>query len=146
MGAVAATVMPLRQVLGEPLVEPLGSGGADTVTVGARRSARAATTYRLSDDDDRAVGVVDDVIAGRPKQQLGEPAVPARADDDEIGVAGTSDQDLGRCTVNDRLAEVLCGQVDVCRDLLDDFLGLVLRVVTSDDERQSRRTSAAPRR
>src|SRR5215207_6483984 len=56
------------------------------------RGARPAGRPGSADDDDRAVGVGEDLEAGGPRDQLAQPAVPTSADDDEVGRPGRLDQ------------------------------------------------------
>ena len=46
----------------------------------------------MPDDHDRASRVLSALLADRPEQQSGKAAVPARSDDEQIGVAGFVDQ------------------------------------------------------
>src|SRR4051812_16340289 len=83
--------VPLRMAARYPragTITPAGAGpSSDRVLSSAPRGLGSA------DDDDRARGTGDDVLAGRAEQHAREPTAATAADDEQVRLGGCVQQD-----------------------------------------------------
>jgi hypothetical protein len=89
------------------------------------------------DDDDWALGVMDALLADRAEQEAGEPAVPARSDDQEIARGSGLDEDFGGGPLDDLAfnfdAFGFASDVDDCP--FEQIFGCSVEIVQVDPER-----------
>jgi hypothetical protein len=86
------------------------------------RSTTLFEVHVRADDDDRARGVVRDLLADRTEQQPPEAAAAPVAHDEHVGTVGRGDQRVGRPALEKLLLDVDTRDVDLLPDGRDDVV------------------------
>ena len=92
----------------------------------------------MRNDDNRTGGVLDALLADRAKQEAGEASVASRPDNQKIVVVDSSDEHLGRRTIEEQAIDPvdLIVSCDLAYSLVKQFCGVLMNGANVNRDRR----------